>query len=130
MTTMNRTKLLLTGLTFLSYCTVFAQDSTKPKIPLTIDYSFLDLPSQNFSSRITEGVISTQNQASKGTLNKAFSIQSMEQSFQITNAITQTMHWGIAQIPVFKKRPVLQKITQTLITIPSELLIGKYYGNA
>jgi hypothetical protein len=130
MTTMNRTKLLLTGLTFLSYYTVFAQDSTKRKIPLIIDYSFLDLPSQNYSSRITEGVISNQNQASKGTLNKAFSIQSMEQSFQITNAISQTMHWGIAQIPVFKKRPVLQKITQTLITIPSELLIGKYYGNS
>lgn len=130
MTTTNRTKLLLTTLSLLSYCTIFAQDSTKPKIPLIIDYSFLDLPSQNYSSRITEGVISSQNQASKGKLNKAFSIQSMEQSFQITNAITQTMHWGVAQIPVFKKRPVLQKVTHALITIPSELLIGFFYGNS
>jgi|694.fasta_scaffold68697_3 hypothetical protein len=129
MNNMNQMKLILIGLTLLSYCTIFAQDSTTRKIPLIIDYSFLDLPSQHYSSHITEGEISTQNQANKGTLSKAFSIQSMEQSFQITNAIAQTMHWGIAQIPVFKKRPVLQKITHALITIPSELLISQFYGN-
>jgi hypothetical protein len=132
MHTTKLTKLILAtfSLTFLPYYTVFAQDSIKRKNPLIIEYSFLDLPFQNFSSRISEGVISTQNQASKGTLGNAFSIQSLEQGFQITNAITQTMHWGIAQIPVFKKRPILQKITHTLITIPAEILVGKYYGNS
>jgi hypothetical protein len=127
---MNQKKTILASLLFFTFFNFFAQEVTKPKIPLILDYSFMDLPFQNYSAHITEGMISTQNQASKGTLLNAFSIQSMEQSFQITNAIAQSMHWGIAQIPVFKKRPILQKVTQALITIPAELLIGKFYGNS
>jgi hypothetical protein len=127
---MNQKKTILASLLFFTFFNFFAQEVTKPKIPLILDYSFMDLPFQNYSAHITEVMISTQNQASKGTLLNAFSIQSMEQSFQITNAIAQSMHWGIAQIPVFKKRPILQKVTQALITIPAELLIGKFYGNS
>jgi hypothetical protein len=127
---MNQKKTILASLLFFTSFNFFAQEVTKPTIPLILDYSLMDLPFQNYSAHITEGMISTQNQASKGTLLNAFSIQSMEQSFQITNAIAQSMHWGIAQIPVFRKKPVLQKVTQGLITIPFEILIGKFYGNS
>lgn len=109
---------ILTFLFFLFPTILFGQaqkvDSTKSKV--FIEYNFLDLPFQIYAGKTVNSTIANPN--ASVSFFKGMQYQSMGQSTQLVNSFLTTMNWGVKQIPVFKKKPWLQKITHaTLSTI-------------
>lgn len=87
-----------------------------------LEYSIIDLPFQMYAGKTVNLTIANPNAAI--LLFKGRQYQSMEQSTQILNNFFTASNWGVKQIPVFRKRPFLQKVTHATI---SSLLNNQSY---
>ncbi|MCC6372826.1 MAG: hypothetical protein IT236_17615 [Bacteroidia bacterium] len=100
-------------------------DSVKTKTPLVLEYSLLDLPFAANASKTFEGKLSTENRNSNGTFANSFKYKSFEQSVQISTGFVQFYQWGVTQIPMFKKKPVLKRTSEIFL---SGILDGVFFS--
>lgn len=87
-------------------------DTTITKV--FIEYNLLDLPFQIYAGKTLNSTIA--NPDASVNFFGGMQYKSMEQSIQISAGIGTAGAWGIKQIPVFKKKPTLQKIVHATLS--------------
>lgn len=100
----------------------------KEKTPLVLEYTFLDLPFAAYAGRTVNCTVADPD--AKVSLFKGMQYQSMQQATQISTGITQSANWGITQIPMFKKKPIVKKVTQNLIAGIVDIILMQTPFNA
>jgi hypothetical protein len=93
-------------------------DTAKTKV--FIEYNLLDLPFQVYAGKTLNSTIA--NPDASVNFFGGMQYKSMEQSLQITTGIGTAGAWGIKQIPVFKKKPTLQKIVHATLSFALPLI--------
>ena len=86
---------------------------TARKIPLVLEYTFLDMPYAIYAGKTVNCTVANPN--ADVNLFKGMQYQSMNQANQISTGIMQSMRWGITQIPWFKDRPKAKTVMNNLV---------------